>query len=104
MSLLPPDPDSLLSRVATAKALTDGGYPIKAKTLATMATRGGGPPYRKWSKVVLYRWSDALQWARARLSDPVPHTSACDVSVRNLAKGNDQHDNLGDRPRIRRRR
>lgn len=79
MSGLPLDPDSLLSRVATAQALNNNGYPIKPKTLATMASRGGGPPYRKWSKVVLYRWGDALQWAHARLTDPQVSTSARDV-------------------------
>jgi hypothetical protein len=77
------DPVSLLSRVAIAEALTESGYPIKAKTLATMATRGGGPPYRKWSKVALYRWDDALQWAQARLTDPHVTTSARDVSAKN---------------------
>jgi hypothetical protein len=79
MSIRPSDPESLLSRVETAKALTEGGYPIKAKTLATMASRGGGPPYRKWSKVALYRWGDALQWAQARLTGPHVTTSARDV-------------------------
>ena len=83
MSIRPSDSDFLLSRVETAKALTEGGYPIKAKTLATMATRGGGPPYRKWSKVTLYRWGDALQWAQARLTGPQVTTSARDVSAQN---------------------
>jgi hypothetical protein len=72
------DPDSLMSRAATARALTDDGYPIRSKTLATMATRGGGPPYHKWSKFVLYRWGDALQWAQTRLSVPHINTSARD--------------------------
>jgi len=79
MSLVSRDPNSLLSRIATAKALTESGYPIKAKTLDTMASRGGGPPYRLWSKVALYRWGDALHWAQERLSDPRADTSACDA-------------------------
>jgi hypothetical protein len=72
------DPDCLLTRVAVADALKQAGYPIAAKTLATMATRGGGPPYRKWSKIALYTWGEALKWAQARLSGPRPNTSACD--------------------------
>jgi hypothetical protein len=71
--------NSLLSRIAVAEALTECGYPIKAKTLATMATRGGGPPYRKWSKVAVYSWADALEWAQGRLSGPQFNTSAGDL-------------------------
>jgi hypothetical protein len=82
MSTVSLNPDSLLSRVATAEALTEIGYPIKAKTLATMATRGGGPPFRKWPKLAVYKWGDALEWAQARLSGPHPTTSARDVSAR----------------------
>jgi hypothetical protein len=85
MNPLTRDPNSLLSRVATAEALTEAGYLIKPKTLATMATRGGGPPYRKWSKVALYRWEDALRWAQARLTAPQPNTSAQDVRAQSLA-------------------
>src|SRR5271170_840274 len=38
-------PDALLTRAATAAALTDTGFPVSPATLATQATRGGGPPY-----------------------------------------------------------
>jgi hypothetical protein len=78
------DPASLLSRIAVADALTESGYPIKAKTLATMATRGGGPPYRLWSKVALYNWGDALQWAQGRLSNPQHNTSARDIGEQSV--------------------
>ena len=80
MSLTPRDPDSLLSRPAVAEALTKSGYPIKAKTLATMATRGGGPPYRLFGARTLYRWGDALSWAENRLSAPRASTSAADIT------------------------
>ena len=39
-------PTSLLTRDAVATALTDAGFPISGTTLATKATRGGGPPFR----------------------------------------------------------
>ena len=47
------------------------GFPIKAKTLSTKATRGGGPPYQLFGPWVLYRWGDALKWAQARRTTPV---------------------------------
>jgi hypothetical protein len=68
-------PSTLMRRPDCAKALTEVGYPIRAKTLATMATRGGGPPYQKFGRMVLYRWSEALAWAEGRLSPPRHSTS-----------------------------
>jgi hypothetical protein len=41
-----PDSDALLTRDATAAALTEAGYPTSPKTLATKATPGGGPPFQ----------------------------------------------------------
>jgi hypothetical protein len=65
---IPDNADTLLTRDRAAAALTEAGFPVKAKTLATKATRGGGPPYRKFGLRVLYRWGDALAWAERRLS------------------------------------
>ena len=73
---VPNDPDALLPRVPTARALTAAGFPVRPKTLATRASRGGGPPYHYFGRTVLYRWGDALEWARSQLSAPV--TSAAD--------------------------
>ena len=62
---LPDTPDVMLSREQTAEALTDAGFPVKSKTLATKATRGGGPPYQLWNgSRAIYRWGDALAWAQ----------------------------------------
>jgi hypothetical protein len=72
-------PDALLTRDQTAAALTACGFPIKAKTLSTKATRGGGPPYQLFGPRVLYRWGDALGWAQARLSAPQRSTSEGDA-------------------------
>jgi hypothetical protein len=71
-------PDALLTRDAVATALTDAGFPVSGATLATKATRGGGPPYRLFGRRPLYLWSDALAWARGRLSAPVANTSAAE--------------------------
>jgi hypothetical protein len=70
-SLIPDDLDTLLTREATAAALTAAGYPIAAKTLATKATRGGGPPYGLFAGRALYRWGAALAWANSHLAGRV---------------------------------
>jgi hypothetical protein len=72
---IPNDPNRLLRRKSTAEALTESGYPISEKTLATMASRTGGPPYFKFGRAVVYRWADALGWAESRLSAPRRTTS-----------------------------
>ena len=76
---IPESPDALLTRDATAAALTAAGFPVATKTLATKATRGGGPPYRSFSGRTLYRWGDALDWARRRLTPPRCSTSEIDL-------------------------
>lgn len=75
----PSNPDSLLTRDQTAEALTAYGFPTSAKTLATKATRGGGPPYRLFGRKPLYRWGDAMTWAEGRLSAPRRSTSEFDT-------------------------
>jgi hypothetical protein len=77
--MIPDDPNTLLKRRPTAEALTEAGFPIATPTLATKATRGGGPPYRRFGAVALYRWGDALHWARSRLSPPRCSTSESDA-------------------------
>jgi hypothetical protein len=69
------DEDKLFTRDQVAQNLTDEGFPTKAKTLATKATRGGGPPYRNYSGRALYRWGDALEWAKSQLGPVVCSTS-----------------------------
>jgi hypothetical protein len=75
---IPETSDALLTRRQTAEALTEAGFPVKAKTLATKATRGGGPPFSKFGLRALYRWDDALSWARRRLTAPYRNTSEQD--------------------------
>ncbi len=64
------NPDTRLSRRAIAEALTQAGYPIAPATLATLATRGGGPSYTLFNGRALYRLGDALEWAQERTSAP----------------------------------
>jgi hypothetical protein len=76
----PQSPDARLTRSATAAALTAAGFPIKAATLATKATRGGGPPFQRFGSRPLYRWADALQWAQSRLTPTMQSTSEADAA------------------------
>jgi hypothetical protein len=76
---VPTAPNALLRRTQLAAALTELGYPLAPATLATMATRGGGPPFHKFGAHVLYRWGDALAWAQSRLSAPRRNTSGGDA-------------------------
>jgi hypothetical protein len=79
--VIPKHPNVRLTRRKTADALTEAGFPVKSATLATKATRGGGPPYQKFGTRVLYCWADALLWAEARLSAPRRSTSVSDAGL-----------------------
>jgi len=73
--MIPHSDDVLLTRDAVSSALTAIGFPIAGPTLATKATRGGGPPFQRFGRRPLYRWGDAAAWASARLSARVGSTS-----------------------------
>jgi hypothetical protein len=77
---LPDHHDMRLTRRQSAAALTEVGYPTSAATLATLASRGGGPVYRHYSSRVLYRWGDLIEWAEARLGPPMRSTSEADAA------------------------
>lgn len=62
--------DRPLSRAEVAEMLTKHGYRVAEATLATKAARGGGPPYQMFGRYALYRWEDALEWARNRVTQP----------------------------------
>jgi hypothetical protein len=72
--------DAKLTRTQVGAALRAEGYPVADKTLSTLASRGGGPPYHRFGARVLYRWGDALAWAEARLSPPISSTSELDAA------------------------
>jgi hypothetical protein len=72
------DPETLLTRQQVAEALTKAGFPVKAKTLSTKVTRGGGPPFRKFGPRPLYVWGEALAWAKAQLGPVVTSSSQLD--------------------------
>ncbi len=67
--------DVLLRRVRVARVLTDEGYPVSPKTLATKAVRGGGPPFHSFGRVPLCRLGDARAWVKSLTSAPRRSTS-----------------------------
>ena len=70
------NPDTLLGRREIAEALRDAGFPVAPATLATYATRGGGPPFQHFGRIPLYRWGDSLDWANTKLRPPGGTTKA----------------------------
>ena len=40
------------------------GFPVAHATLETKASRGGGPPFRRFGRKPLYEWGPTLEWAR----------------------------------------
>ena len=80
MTNVPDDLNTKLTRKATSEALTAAGFPVSEKTLATKASRGGGPPYQLFGRKPLYRWGDALEWAKSRLSKPIRSTSELEAA------------------------
>jgi hypothetical protein len=77
---LPDTLDRLLTRRDAAEALTNAGYPTSPATLATLATRGGGPLFRRYGTRVVYRMDDLIAWAQSRLSAPMRSTSEADAA------------------------
>jgi hypothetical protein len=46
-----------------------------ARTLAKLATLGGGPIFRRFGRIVVYDPTDLDAWAKSRLSAPLRSTS-----------------------------
>lgn len=73
------DPNARVMRKAASQILREAGYPVATATLATWASRGGGPPYQLFGRVPLYRIGDLFQWAEARLSAPITSSAEADA-------------------------
>src|SRR5215471_6135638 len=68
-------PQTRLTRKRSAEELTKAGFQISPASLATLACRGGGPPFCHFGKLALYTWADLLEWAVARCTKPCRSTS-----------------------------
>lgn len=62
-------------RDEAARLLQSHGMRTTAASLATMATRGGGPPYFKIGKLCMYRLCDLEDWMSKRCSGLLDSTS-----------------------------
>jgi hypothetical protein len=63
-------PELLMRREQLREYLANLGYPLTRGTFAQLCapSRGEGPPvWGYWGRSPVYRASDGLQWARARL-------------------------------------
>lgn len=69
-----------LGRGAAADFLAERGFPCTPATLATLASRGGGPPFTKFGPRALYRPRDLIAWAQGKLSSPRRSTSEADAA------------------------
>jgi hypothetical protein len=67
-----------MTRQRLADELTRLGLPTSAATLASLATRGGGPKYFKYGRRVVYRWPEVMVWLESRLGAAIHHTSEVD--------------------------
>jgi hypothetical protein len=83
---VPTDPNTFLRRGQLAAALAELGFPIAPSTLATMVTRGGGPPYRLFGRTPIYHWGTSLAWARSRLTAPRSSSSEADGPPRRRSR------------------
>lgn len=74
------DANRLLTREEAAEYLSNViGLPTSPRTLAKWVTVGGGPPYRKAGRRVLYEPADLWDWAQKKLGPK--QRSSSDVST-----------------------
>lgn len=83
------DNEKPLGRTESAQLLTDAGYKTSPATLATLASRGNGPPFRRYGRIPVYMPSDLLSWARSRLSPPIRSTAEADAQRASAAATNE---------------
>lgn len=74
-----PASNATLTRRQLAAELTRASFPIAEATLKTLASRGGGPPYRKVGSRVVYEWGASLNWAQSKLGPVQRSTSEDDA-------------------------
>ena len=77
-------PTRLLRRSEASHFLTDRGYVIATATLAKLAVIGGGPPFRKFSRVPLYAPEDLVHWATTRTTPTRRSTSEASASEKRV--------------------
>jgi hypothetical protein len=69
------DPRAFFTRYQLPGTLEACGVPMSYDTLATKATRGGGPPFRIFGKSAVYQWADVVAWVLETMGEPARTTS-----------------------------
>jgi hypothetical protein len=70
-----------MTRVETARYLSDRWFPCSPKTLAKLAVIGGGPAFRKAGRVPLYSEASVDAWAASKIGPLVHSTSELAVNL-----------------------
>jgi hypothetical protein len=85
MSAIPSDLDNIYrdTKALSKKLFDRKGVRVAPATLNTLRTRGGGPPFRKFGRIPLYRLKEALDWVDARMSMLRHSTSETDTHQSN---------------------
>lgn len=69
-------PETLLGRAQVGVALKARGILfVSTDTLATKATRGGGPPFKRFGKQAVYRWADVVAWVHETMGEAARTTA-----------------------------
>lgn len=79
------DGDIYLRRPQLSQWFEQQGCSVSVATLETWACRGGGPPFLKRGRWVVYRLADVEAWLAERTSGPFTHTSAIPPAKRDKA-------------------
>ena len=100
---VPLDPYMTLKRREAAEALTKIGRPLAYRTLNTLASRGGGPPYElNGPASALYRWAALLKWSQDRMSAPRTTATAGRAQAEKIARNRAQCERRDARNKARR--
>ncbi len=59
-----------LTRPEFADVATAAGFRTTPGTLATQASRNGGPPFGNWGLRTLYEFGPSMEWVLARFATP----------------------------------
>jgi hypothetical protein len=89
---IPPKPDTILRRADLPEASRhELGFVFPKRQAATLASRGGGPPYVIVGGVAYYRWADFVEWVRSRMSKPRTTAVEAHVAAKRVARDKDYY-------------
>jgi hypothetical protein len=100
---VPLDPYMTLKRREAAETLTKIGRPLAYRTLNTLASRGGGPPYElNGPASALYQWAALLKWSQGRMSAPRTTATEGRAQADKVARNREQCERRDARNKARR--